>query len=119
MTWLSFSWLNIRPVVQLENMPSLLNKKKLHQCSIKIVEFDKFSSAGGIFDAKFDEPEIVFKYAVEAINNEIITKDFILKEQTHHVDYGNEFLTSQKLCRLLEVNDFPCVRHNFLLLYML
>jgi hypothetical protein len=48
---------------------------------------------------------MAFKYAVEAMNTEVITHDFVLKEQTHRIDYGNEFFTSQKLCRLLEVSQ--------------
>lgn len=57
--------------------------------------------SGGIFDSESDDAKRVFLYAVENVNNDL---DLELEARPVDVKYGNEFETSQKLCRLLRVS---------------
>jgi hypothetical protein len=60
---------------------------------------------GGLFDGEFDEPESAFQYAIDVVNNEKrINDNYELEGQAIKIPYGNEFMTSQKLCRLLKVS---------------
>lgn len=68
---------------------------------------------GGLFDSETDDAELVFQYAIEAVNNEYsddLQRQF--EAQTVKLKFGNEFQVSQKLCRLLKVYpwNMPCVR---------
>lgn len=59
---------------------------------------------GGLFDSETDDAELVFQYAIEAVNNEYsddLQRQF--EAQTVKLKFGNEFQVSQKLCRLLKV----------------
>lgn len=66
-----------------------------------------------MFDNKnAEDAEIVFKYAVEIANTEILgTSNNRLEAAPQKVPEGNEFAVSKRVCRLLRVSfGFPQCR---------
>ncbi|XP_055710638.1 glutamate receptor ionotropic, kainate 2-like isoform X2 [Phlebotomus papatasi] len=59
---------------------------------------------GGLFDTDQEDLRLAFGYAVDIANTEILgaSSDFQLEAAQVEVPFGNEYLVSKKLCRLLK-----------------
>ncbi|GAB0095910.1 Ionotropic glutamate receptor [Sergentomyia squamirostris] len=59
---------------------------------------------GGLFDSEQEDLRLAFSYAVDIANTEILNPehDFQLKALPVEVPFGNEYMVSKKLCRLLK-----------------
>jgi ionotropic glutamate receptor len=58
-------------------------------------------TSGGLFDDKSEDAELVFKYAVQIMNNQRSSEEGRLQAITKRIEYGNEFQASKAVCRLM------------------
>lgn len=57
----------------------------------------------GIFDTQEPEMELAFGYAIEMANKEILSPGESISGTHLRVAHENDYLMSQKLCRILKV----------------
>lgn len=73
---------------------------------------DKFSfvfTLGATFDQNKKLNTAILEYAVKTANEKILSQsDIELKYTVELLDYGNEFIASESVCRLLEVISLIC-----------
>lgn len=74
---------------------------------------------GATFDRNKKLNAAILEYAVETANkNTLKGSDIELGFSTENIDYGDEFLAAESVCRLLEVSDtfkrFVCIFLNAL-----
>lgn len=70
----------------------------------KIATGFSFSWLGALFDVNVNENKQIFQYAIEKVNENLLSgEEFQLEGQVADVVYGNEITVSRGLCSLLEV----------------
>lgn len=68
---------------------------------------------GATFDRNKKLNSAILEYAVETANkNTLKGSDIELGFSTENLDYGNEFLAAESVCRLLEVSLFFCLQFS-------
>lgn len=73
----------------------------------KLLKCDIFSLLGALFDVNVNENKQIFQYAIEKVNENLLSgEEFQLEGQVADVVYGNEITVSRALCSLLEVCPF-------------
>lgn len=72
-----------------------------------LVKQTQYFLLGATFDRNKKLNTAILDYAVEIANNNILKgSDIELGSSCEYLDYGNEFMAAESVCRLLEVNRF-------------
>lgn len=73
----------------------------------KFNKFQFFLLLGALFDINVNENKQIFQYAIEKVNENLLSgEEFQLEGQVADIVYGNEITVSRGLCSLLEVCPF-------------